>query len=330
MEAYGRGLGHDPGGQFARRLFAVAARHSPDAPGTGWARDLDRLHQRIARQIWHLGLLGKQGGTAWPGQERGPRNRPLWNSGKRDRARLGTHTTHRSNAGGHPPSCRSGNPAGQPARGFRCCRRRAVFVRTGRKPYHRPDSAGGRGPIPGRRRLERVGRRTMATNGMEETGVLETDAVLVRTMRQEDLNVIVAIDAAASGRRRPRYFELMLQRSITQAGLQISLVAEVDNRVVGFVIGSLYYGEYGVAEPSASIDAISVDARVRGRNVGKALMRQLRLNLGALRITTLRTEVSWDHFGLLGFFRSQGFKPSTRICLECALDPTRPDDSAGS
>ena len=168
----------------------------------------------------------------------------------------------------------------------------------------------------------------MATRDMEEAGVLKTDAVLVRTMRQDDLNVIVAIDAAASGRRRPRYFELMLQRSITQAGLQISLVAEMDNRVVGFVIGSLYYGEYGVAEPSASIDAISVDPNARGKNVGKALMRQLRLNLGALRITTLRTEVSWDHFGLLGFFRSQGFRPSTRICLECALDPTQPDDSA--
>lgn len=168
----------------------------------------------------------------------------------------------------------------------------------------------------------------MTTDSMEETGVLETDAVLVRTMRQDDLNATVTIDAAASGRRRPRYFELMLQRSITQAGLQISLVAEVDNRVVGFVIGSLYYGEYGLAEPSASIDAISVDAQIRGKNVAKALMRQLRLNLGALRITTLRTEVSWDDFGLLGFFRSQGFKPSSRLCLECALDPTRPEDSA--
>src|SRR5664279_4209120 len=92
--------------------------------------------------------------------------------------------------------------------------------------------------------LERVGRKTMATEDPEQTGVLETDAVLVRTMRQQDLNAIVAIDAAASGRRRPRYFELMLQRSVTQAGLQISLVAEVDSRVVGFVIGSLYYGEY--------------------------------------------------------------------------------------
>src|SRR5450756_1305046 len=144
----------------------------------------------------------------------------------------------------------------------------------------------------------------MATEGSELTGILDTDAVLVRTMRESDLPSIVAIDAAASGRRRPSYFELMLQRAITQAGLQISLVAEVDNRVVGFVIGSLYYGEYGVVEPSASIDAISVDPRVRGKNVGKALMRQLRLNLGALQITALRTEVSWDDFGLLGFFRS--------------------------
>ena len=166
----------------------------------------------------------------------------------------------------------------------------------------------------------------MEIKGMEEAGVLETDAVLVRTMREGDLNAIVAIDAAASGRRRPRYFEVMLQRAITQAGLQISLVAELDNRVVGFVIGSLYYGEYGVVEPSASIDAITVDPRSRGKNVGKALMRQLCLNLAALRITTLRTEVSWDHFDLLAFFRSQGFRPSSRLCLECPLDPTRCED----
>jgi ribosomal protein S18 acetylase RimI-like enzyme len=164
--------------------------------------------------------------------------------------------------------------------------------------------------------------------GMEdmEEGVPETDTVLVRTMREDDLNAIVAIDAAATGRRRPRYFELMLQRAINQAGLQISLVAEVEDRVVGFVIGSLYYGEYGVVEPSASIDAVSVAPRFRGKKVGRALMRQLRLNLSALRITTLRTEVSWNNFDLLAFFRSQGFKPSTRLCLECALDPTRPDD----
>ncbi len=164
----------------------------------------------------------------------------------------------------------------------------------------------------------------MAIEPIEQPGILETDAVLVRAMREADVEAAVSIDATPTGRRRPRYFELMIQRALKQSALQISLVAELDTRVAGFVIGSLYYGEYGVTEPSASIDAIGVDARYRGRHVGNALMRQLRLNLGALRITTLRTEVSWDDFELLAFFKKEGFAPAGRLCLECSLDPTAP------
>jgi ribosomal protein S18 acetylase RimI-like enzyme len=66
-----------------------------------------------------------------------------------------------------------------------------------------------------------------------------------------------------------------------------------------------------------------VDPANRGQHVGKALLRQLRLNLSALRVTTLRTEVSWDNFDLLAFFKKEGFSPTRRLCLECALDPTR-------
>lgn len=165
----------------------------------------------------------------------------------------------------------------------------------------------------------------MGVDELEEPGVLETDAVLVRAMRKEDLTTVVAIDAAATGRQRPRYFELMLQRSVQLAGLQVSLVAELAGEPAGFLVGSLFYGEYGVAEPSASIDAISVSPKFRGRHIGRALMRQFRLNLGALQITSLRTEVSWDDFELLAFFKKQGFAPARRLCLECALDPTTPE-----
>jgi len=54
----------------------------------------------------------------------------------------------------------------------------------------------------------------MAIQPTEEPGTLETDSVLVRTMREGDLEAVVSIDAAATGRRRPRYFELMLQRAL--------------------------------------------------------------------------------------------------------------------
>ena len=74
----------------------------------------------------------------------------------------------------------------------------------------------------------------MSTKPLEEPGILETDRTLVRLMNEHDLEAIVKIDAAASGRRRPRYFELMLERSVKQAALQVSLAAEVDGRVVGF------------------------------------------------------------------------------------------------
>ncbi|MFQ5695506.1 MAG: GNAT family N-acetyltransferase, partial [Terriglobia bacterium] len=156
-------------------------------------------------------------------------------------------------------------------------------------------------------------------------GTLETDVVLVRTMREGDLAAVVAIDAAATGRRRPRYFKLMLERALKHAALQISLIAELEGQVAGFLLASLYYGEFGVAEPTASIDAIGVEPRFRGRHVGRAMMRQLRLNLSALQMTTVRTEVAWDDFELLAFFKREGFAPTGRLCLECSLDPTAPD-----
>lgn len=160
----------------------------------------------------------------------------------------------------------------------------------------------------------------------EEPGILETDAIPVRTMREEDLEAVVAIDAQATGRRRPKYFQQMLKRALKEAAVQVSLVAECDGQTAGFLVATLDYGEYGVLEPSASIDAISVDPRYRGRRVGRALMRQLRLNLSALHVTIFRTEVAWDDFDLLAFFKREGFSPGKRICLESALDPTAPRD----
>ncbi len=159
----------------------------------------------------------------------------------------------------------------------------------------------------------------------DEPGTLDTDSISVRIMTERDLDAAVAIDAAATGRRRPRYFELMLERAVKQPALQVSLAAEMDGRVIGFVIASLYYGEYGVTEPTASLDAIGVHPSYRGQHVARALLRQLRMNLSALRVNTLRTEVAWDDFDLLAFFKREGFTPARRVCLERTLDPTRND-----
>ena len=144
------------------------------------------------------------------------------------------------------------------------------------------------------------------------------------SLKLSDLEALIEIDAAESGRRRPLYFERMIQRAVQKADFQASLAAELDERTVGFVLATLFYGEYGVTEPSASIDTIGVLPEYRGRQVGSALLRQLLLNLAALRIQRVRTEVAWNDFGLLAFFERSGFAPAGRICLERQLDPTAP------
>ena len=154
----------------------------------------------------------------------------------------------------------------------------------------------------------------MTTDIDSEIGERET--VLVRNVRESDLPALVRIDAASTGRARHEYFRILIDRAVHQSGLQVSLVAEFDQRIAGFLIASLYFGQYGIVQPTASIDAIGVEPSLRRQRVAHALVRQLVSNLHALGVTVIRTEASWNEFELLGFFRSEGFVPAARLCLE--------------
>ena len=145
---------------------------------------------------------------------------------------------------------------------------------------------------------------------------LEVETTIVRNLEHTDLPDVVKIDADAGGRRRPEYFELMLMRALNFAGLQMSLVAELEGRVVGYLIVSLYYGEYGISEPTASVDAIGVAQDARRTGVGHALMRQFEANAAAIGVSIVRTEVEWNDFDLLSFFEREKFEPAKRVCLE--------------
>ncbi len=152
-----------------------------------------------------------------------------------------------------------------------------------------------------------------------EPGTSGLDHVTVRGLDHRDLEAVVKIDAKHSGRSRRGYYERKFAEATRESGLTISLAAEIDGRLAGFLIGRLYYGEFGVPEPAAIIDSIGVDPDQAHRHVGSALFAQLETNLRALRVTTLRTEVPWSDFGLLGFLKNRGFGPVPVLTLEKRL-----------
>jgi len=149
------------------------------------------------------------------------------------------------------------------------------------------------------------------------------DQVLVRNLKPDDIVAITSIDASAVGRRRDRFLALKIKQAFSDTGIAVSLAAEVDAHVVGFLLARLYYGEFGVVEPAAVLDVVGVHPDYRGRHVAAALVDQLRTNLLGLGITTLQTEVQWGNPDLITFFQHEGFTLAPRLCLDLDLARTR-------
>lgn len=158
------------------------------------------------------------------------------------------------------------------------------------------------------------------------TNTPETDQVVVRQLRPSDLEAVIALDAKNTGRRRDEYFKLKLAQALNDTGIQVSLAAEVDGRLVGFLLSRVYYGEFGAPEPVAVLDTLDVQPELRSQGVGRALLRQLRDNLLGLGVATLRTEVGWEDRDLVAFFQHVGFQPAPRLCLDLDLERARVSD----
>jgi len=149
---------------------------------------------------------------------------------------------------------------------------------------------------------------------------LSRDRIPVRSLRRDDLAALARIDRKNTGRDRSAYIAHQLAEAFDHSGIRVSLVAELDGAAVGFVMARVDFGEFGRLEPAAVIDTIGVDPGHARRGVGRAMLSQLLANLGNLRIETLRTEVDWHDFGLIGFLYRRGFRPSQRLAFTRRLD----------
>ena len=149
------------------------------------------------------------------------------------------------------------------------------------------------------------------------------DLEFVRNLQKADLDAVVAIDASSVGRRRETFLAPKFDQAFSDSSVTISLAAEIDDHVVGFLLARVYYGEFGVVEPAAVLDVLGVHPDYRGRHVAAALIDQLRTNLLGLGIPTLQTEVPCDGLELMAFFQHEGFTLAPRLCLDLDLARTK-------
>jgi predicted N-acetyltransferase YhbS len=144
--------------------------------------------------------------------------------------------------------------------------------------------------------------------------------VSVRLLRPADLDAIVSIDEKVTGTARPEYYEHKFRMAGLHEGqINASLVAEENHEVIGFLMGSVCYGDCGIPETSAVLDTLGVDPAYQDRGVGGLLFDRFLSHMKAIQIDKIYTSVDWKDFGLLKFFGHMGFVPSQRMNLECPV-----------
>jgi len=142
----------------------------------------------------------------------------------------------------------------------------------------------------------------------------------IRALHRDDLDAVIAIDAANVGRARRGFYVTRLAAVKRDPQAFLALGIEAGGALAGFVIARVFRGEFGTTEPVASIDAIGVDAAKQGRGLGSALMGGFEDAMRERGIAEVMSQDLWSGAPLMRFFAASGFELAPRWVLERPLD----------
>ena len=149
---------------------------------------------------------------------------------------------------------------------------------------------------------------------------IDPSKLSIRVMRREDVDAIVEIDERVLGERRPDYYERKCDAALDVSSQMVtSLVAVYEQKIIGFIMGNVYLGEFGIPEATASLDTIGVHPEYQKQGVAVELIRQFISNLKKAQVEYIYGLVNWNDWDMLKFLEKSGFVPSKAVKLELQL-----------
>jgi ribosomal protein S18 acetylase RimI-like enzyme len=131
----------------------------------------------------------------------------------------------------------------------------------------------------------------------------------IRPLSELDIGDIVRIDEKVTGRYRPDEWERRITYYIRRDP-DASLVAEQGGKVIGFMLGEMRSGEFGLDEPTGWVAAMGVDPEAQGSGVGRRLGEAMLAYFRESGATKARTLVDEEMKDVGRFFEALGFKPA--------------------
>ena len=147
---------------------------------------------------------------------------------------------------------------------------------------------------------------------------VQAQGLVVRPLNELDIEAITRIDEKVSGRYRPAFWESRVAYYLRRDP-EASRVAELDGEVVGFMLGDVRGGEFGLEETSGWIERFGVDPAQRGKGLGRRLFEELAAYFKGAGADRLRTLVDSRQGDTERFLRAMGFANSDLTALEIPL-----------
>jgi ribosomal protein S18 acetylase RimI-like enzyme len=140
----------------------------------------------------------------------------------------------------------------------------------------------------------------------------------VRALTELDIEAVTRIDETITGQYRPDAWEHRVVYYIRRDP-DAPKVAELDGKVVGYMLGEVRGGEFGLDEPTGWIEFFAVDPAARGGGIGRLLIDALLDHFRARGAKVTRTMVATRDRDIDAFLRAMGFHPAAVTALERAL-----------
>jgi ribosomal protein S18 acetylase RimI-like enzyme len=143
----------------------------------------------------------------------------------------------------------------------------------------------------------------------------------IRPLTLSDLDAIVEIDRRVLGKPRQDFWKKRMEQIGASRYPHSCLVAELEGKVIGFILGEVSGWEFGVPDTIGWINTIGVDPAYQHRGVAKRLGEEFVKNVKAIGVSLVYTLVNWNDWDLLKFFRAMGFaRGGDMINLELKID----------
>ena len=136
-----------------------------------------------------------------------------------------------------------------------------------------------------------------------------TQEVQIRMLEDTDIGGITTLDEKIGGRYRPGVWERRIGYYLRRDP-EALVVAEAGGKVVGFMLGEVRSGEFGLEEPTGWVEVLGVDPECRGQAVGRRMADQMLTHFRRQGTTTVRTLVDETMSDIAEFFASLGFEPA--------------------